>query len=370
MKQYQRRFEISRLTLLLLGALLCASAPAQTYTGLSGNWKAPWNIDGTNIIRFYLKFTGSGTSYTAAMDDLDDGYNNLVPDSITVSPPPVTVNFSSVGYIFVGTLNSNFTELTGTWSGAGSSWPLVFDHEPGVDQMQALTYSDATGTLPYRLFVPGNYNAGTSYPLVLFLHGSGERGTDNRAQVTGQTGGLAFLFNENQAQQPCFFAAPQCPTSGTWYDSARHSELVSLINTLRGHYNIDSNRVYVTGLSMGGAGTWDMLGLHPTMFAAGVPLSGFAGSLSMGATCAAAWGGVDLELPRRRRWDRQRVQLPQPHQRAPGAGRHADLHRICLGRAHDLEWRLCHPALVRLADVAKTRCPDQCPPVRYDYVSH
>src|SRR5664279_2786401 len=93
----------------------CSSAFAQTYTSLNGNWKAVWNIDGTNTIRFYLKLTGSGSSYSGTMDDLDDGYNNLAANSITVSLPVVTVNFSSLGYVFNGTVNSNYTEIDGTW---------------------------------------------------------------------------------------------------------------------------------------------------------------------------------------------------------------------------------------------------------------
>src|ERR1035438_5004496 len=96
-----------RLTALLVGALLCGGALAQTYTSLNGNWKAVWNIDGTDTIRFYLKLSGSGSSYSGTMDDLDDGYNNFAPNGISVSLPAVTFNFSSEGYVFNGTVNSD-----------------------------------------------------------------------------------------------------------------------------------------------------------------------------------------------------------------------------------------------------------------------
>jgi acetyl esterase/lipase len=279
-----------RLSILLLGALVCGGAPAQTFTDLKGNWKAVWDIDGTTTLRFYLKITKSGTVYSGTMDDLDEGYNNMPAVGITASSPSVQFDFSNYGFVYQGNLNSNFTQITGTWSDGPDTWPLVFEREPSVDEMQARTYSGASGTLPYRLFVPANYAPGTRYPLVLFLHGAGERGTDNRAQITGQSGVLAFLFNENQAKQPCFLAAPQCPTSGNWSDSTRHAQLPALIAALKSEFNIDADRVYITGLSLGGAGTWDMLALNGNLFAAGIPLSGYPGSLTVAATAAAACG--------------------------------------------------------------------------------
>ena len=71
-----------------------------------------------------------------------------------------------------------------------------------VDDFEARTYSDGNSTIPYRLFVPADYDPTQSYPLVLFLHGAGERGSDNRLQLTGQTAPLVFVRPENQAQWP------------------------------------------------------------------------------------------------------------------------------------------------------------------------
>src|SRR5690349_10801987 len=74
-----------------------------------------------------------------------------------------------------------------------------------VDDFAARLYTDAQGnTLPYRLFIPANYNPLVKYPLVLFLHGSGGSGSDNRKQLTDQTAPLVFAAPENQANWPCF----------------------------------------------------------------------------------------------------------------------------------------------------------------------
>ena len=252
------------------------------FTDLKGNWKTTWDIDGTNRRRFYLKITKSGATYRGLMDDLDQGLNNIPAVAVSNGTPSVTFDFSNMGYHFQGILNSDFTQISGTWSNGTQSWPMVYDRQPSVDEMQGRTAS-----LPYRLFVPENRDQGRKYPLVLFLHGAGERGSDNRLQITGQSGVLAFLFDENQAKQPCFLVAPQCPTSGTWVDTPRHSQLLALIAALKTEFNIDADRVYVTGLSLGGQGAWDLLSLNGNLFAAGIPMSGFPGTRSVSATAAA-----------------------------------------------------------------------------------
>ena len=105
-----------RVIVLLLGALVCAGAPAQTFIDLKGNWKGVWDIDGTTTLRFYLKITKSGTVYSGTMDDLDEGYNNMPAVGVTTSFPSVQFDFSNYGFVYQGNLNSNFTQITGTWS--------------------------------------------------------------------------------------------------------------------------------------------------------------------------------------------------------------------------------------------------------------
>jgi poly(3-hydroxybutyrate) depolymerase len=142
-----------------------------------------------------------------------------------------------------------------------------------VDNFLARVFTNAQGRLPYRLFVPTNYNAATKYPIVLFLHGSGERGADNRLQLTGQTGELVFASETNQLVHPSFMVAPQCPLNGVWNDLIRRQQLLGLMTALQAQYSLDPDRLYITGLSMGGYGTWDSITAFPNMYAAAVPMS-------------------------------------------------------------------------------------------------
>lgn len=158
-----------------------------------------------------------------------------------------------------------------------------------VDDFEAREYTDGTNTIPYRLFVPVDYDPKQSYPLVLFLHGAGERGTDNRRQLTGQTAPLVFVQPENQAKYPCFMLAPQCPPGGGWAGGTNPSTwmrltLEALFAELFWEFNIDYTRMYITGLSMGGYGTWDMCTRYPGLFAAAVPICG-GGNVSLADRC-------------------------------------------------------------------------------------
>ncbi len=143
-----------------------------------------------------------------------------------------------------------------------------------VDNFVPRRYTNAQGVLPYRLFIPTNYNASTRYPIALFLHGAGERGSDNRLQLTGQTGCLVFASETNQLRNPSFMVAPQCPSGATWTDATRRGQVLGLMNSLMGEFSVDTNRLYITGLSMGGMGTWDYIGQYPSMYAAAMPMSG------------------------------------------------------------------------------------------------
>jgi predicted peptidase len=170
--------------------------------------------------------------------------------------------------------------------------------EPSELPLEKRTYTDAKGkTLPYRLLKPQDYDPKLKYPLVLFLHGAGERGTDNEKQLIH--GVPEFAKEANRKRYPCFLVAPQCPPKDTWVkvdwraethqQSAEPSEpmrlTLELIDALRKELPIDARRIYVTGLSMGGYGTWDVLARRPELFAAGVPICG-GGDESTAATIA------------------------------------------------------------------------------------
>lgn len=149
--------------------------------------------------------------------------------------------------------------------------------------LAAKAYKNAKSeTLLYRLFVPKNYDRKRKYPLVVYLHGGGGRGNDNLKQIEGGNGYLIDFFTqaETQARYPSFVVAPQSPVTEGWveYDSMtpnRQVRLVfELIRDLQRTYNIDDDRLYVAGQSMGGFGTFAMISEYPRLFAAAVPLCG------------------------------------------------------------------------------------------------
>ena len=145
-------------------------------------------------------------------------------------------------------------------------------------------------TLGYRVLTPENILPGVKYPLVLFLHGAGERGNDNARQLIH--GGGQFLNPVNREKYPCYVLVPQCPEDAYWaYDIRPGSfdfnemeapeeptEQIKAVKALVDKYlsldSVDPSRVYVMGLSMGGMATYDMVIRYPDLFAAAVPICG------------------------------------------------------------------------------------------------
>ena len=142
-----------------------------------------------------------------------------------------------------------------------------------TDMMQAAVYEAPDGTaLPYRIYVPENYNPARKYPLVLFLHGTGERGGDNRAHTEKGSVMQTLLGEDNLTQFPCVVVAPQCPGAAWW--PLLTTQLMGLLEQTRKAYSVDAARIYITGISLGGYGTWSMLAEYPGYFAAAVPICG------------------------------------------------------------------------------------------------
>lgn len=120
--------------------------------------------------------------------------------------------------------------------------------------------------LKYLLYLPQDYAAKPAWPLVLFLHGAGERG-DNLAAVTIH--GPPKLIEAGQ-HFPFIVVAPQCPNNRWWEPLG----LTALLDEIVEKYKVDRDRIYVTGLSMGGFGTWTLAAYTPDRFAAIVPICG------------------------------------------------------------------------------------------------
>ncbi len=140
-------------------------------------------------------------------------------------------------------------------------------------------------SVPYQCFKP-KFQSDTKQPLILFLHGAGERGNDNRKQLVHV---VPYLTSDSfQQKHPCFILAPQCPEEGYWapvkrfeWSVIQNGEItksmegvLELLDNILKTSGIDKERIYMVGLSMGGFGVFDLAARRPEIFAAGVPICG------------------------------------------------------------------------------------------------
>lgn len=148
-------------------------------------------------------------------------------------------------------------------------------------------------TLRCRILSPRNFSPNKKYPVMVFLHGSGERGTDNEAQL--KWGGSLFVDSLNRVKFPAIVVFPQCPPDSSWARCRRSPEadtslrfkcyvneapsrplqlLMNFIDTLSKSPTVDTKRMYVGGLSMGGFGTFELLWRKPGTFAGALAICG------------------------------------------------------------------------------------------------
>ena len=147
-------------------------------------------------------------------------------------------------------------------------------------------------SLLFRQLLPKDFNPKKSYPLVLFLHGAGERGADNTKQLTH--GAAVFTADSIQEQFPAIVLFPQCPTDDYWSQVTvdrsnypvqldfKYQEgptqsmkmVLQLLDTYLQQELVDKDQVYVMGLSMGGMGTFELIYRKPETFAAAIPICG------------------------------------------------------------------------------------------------
>ncbi|MDD9887314.1 MAG: prolyl oligopeptidase family serine peptidase [Candidatus Marinimicrobia bacterium] len=126
--------------------------------------------------------------------------------------------------------------------------------------------------LKYLLHLPNQYEKypQMNWPVILFLHGMGERG-DNLELL--KIHGMPKITSKNK-DFPFIAISPQCPIDNFWNDTTIQDALMGLLNEIISNYRTDKNRIYLTGLSMGGYGTWSLAAKHPNVFAAAVPICG------------------------------------------------------------------------------------------------
>jgi predicted peptidase len=161
------------------------------------------------------------------------------------------------------------TLLTGAMVMAVSSLKAQPTNNP-IMQQEVQFKARVTKQIPlnYLLYLPRNYDqkGEKHWPLVLYLHGAGERGTNLTLVATH---GPPKLAARNQVF-PFIIVSPQCPSGQRWEDDS----LIALLDHVTAKYKVDTRRVYLTGLSMGGYGTWSLAVNHPGRFAAAAPICG------------------------------------------------------------------------------------------------
>ncbi len=166
----------------------------------------------------------------------------------------------------------------------------VREWEKNFDSFEFKDYKKGSHQLPYRFHIPEKMKRDQKYPLVLFMHGNGERGLDNRGQFE------RFPCVKFWERYPCYILAPQCPSKygnipnselvwvDTPFDAKSHTMkseptwpmqlTIELLEKVIRENQIDSNRIYVTGLSMGGFATWELIQRETAKFAAAIPVCG------------------------------------------------------------------------------------------------
>jgi predicted esterase len=249
--------------------------------------------DANKPVTLMLRFDPSETNlalHASLHDTLNNGQelfdrtvlDTPAADPVSAAPPPLQGTddpgpaWQAGGYIHLSLFGANTN---------AALFEMDVDNL-GLRQTRAVTADDTVAgiytnaarlKLPYRLFIPTNQQPGTLYPLVLYLHSSGTPGDDNLSQFYEAP--LVLLSPESQARHPCFLIAPQLsralvqqdPTFPWW--NIREQGM-GLLTNLMARYPIDPDRLYVTGASLGGIGTWSFADTYPDIFAAAVPMAG------------------------------------------------------------------------------------------------
>jgi poly(3-hydroxybutyrate) depolymerase len=283
--------------------------PAYQWQKLDGSWTNLTDRTNTTLVLTNVQ-TSDEADYRAVVTNTAGATNSAAAHLYVIVPPSNLVLASD--QVVIAGANPSFTAVvfTGTWlsyqwyrdgvalSGATNAtlaFPNVQPTNAGAynvlvtnlggavtSQLSQLSvaggwvFTNAQGTqLPYRLFQPPRNDPATNYPLVLFWHGAGEVGTDNVGQMK-DNGQFSFLTASNLAKFPCFYLAPQLPyqPSTCEQEYAFLDCATNLLSYLESQFAINPDRIYVTGLSMGGFLSWIMAARFPELLAAAVPMSG------------------------------------------------------------------------------------------------
>ena len=132
--------------------------------------------------------------------------------------------------------------------------------------------------MPYRYFEPADTGSGDELiPVILYLHGESEAGTENKKQLTVTECATIWVEPDHMAANPVFVVAPQIPVGAEWTEEPYYSSTLALLKSfVEGHSSVDRNRLYLVGFSSGATGVWTMVLKNPDLFAAAIPISGNA----------------------------------------------------------------------------------------------
>ncbi|MBI2821572.1 MAG: prolyl oligopeptidase family serine peptidase [Acidobacteria bacterium] len=142
--------------------------------------------------------------------------------------------------------------------------------EPGQAGFLNRTLRWGTGDYRYQVYLPAGFTPERRWPVVLFLHGAGERGSDGMRQTEV---GLGRAIRMNRDRFPAVGVFPQAPKDGAWVGDTARMALLALDRAVA-EFNGDPQRLYLTGISLGGYGTWQIASENPERFAAIVPICG------------------------------------------------------------------------------------------------
>jgi predicted peptidase len=133
------------------------------------------------------------------------------------------------------------------------------------------TVKDGNETYRYQVFVPRDWNKNQKWPVILFLHGAGERGDDGLIQTEV---GIGTAIRRHVDRFPAIVVFPQCRKNVWWLHQAMQDQALKALEQSTKEFNGDTNRLYLTGISMGGYGTWSIAAKNPGKFAALAPVCG------------------------------------------------------------------------------------------------
>ncbi len=213
------------------------AASARTWTAADGRTLEAEFISATET-HVTLRRSKDGRRFTMALDKISEADRDWVAAALAESSGPEKKEATG---IFEGRLNSEWEKME-------------------------------FGSLVFRFYGGKRLSAKKRYPIVIFLHGKGSGGSDNEKQLNGAA--KRFANGDFYKENPSFILVPQCPDDSIGWRGEHLDDVIGLIESALEKLPSDEDRVYITGVSMGGFGTWSALAANPKLFAAAVPVCG------------------------------------------------------------------------------------------------